>query len=126
MPNNEYAAYEPANPYFDLVRGALGELVGEHFFDIVTDDVIYEVLYDVAGWPRTIRGRADLMTQFKGYCDNIEIESADNLITHTTQRGVAVHYSPARPKIARRAAADVPDPLPRNGGPVKPLPVRFQ
>ena len=48
MPNPKYAAYEPAKPYFDLVRGALGDLVdGEHFFDIVTDDVVYEVLYDV-------------------------------------------------------------------------------
>ena len=62
MPNPKYAAYEAAGPYFDLVRGALGALVdGEHFFDIVTDNVIYEVLYDFPGWPRTIQRRADLM-----------------------------------------------------------------
>ncbi len=36
------------------VRGALGDLVdGEHFFDVVTDDVVYEVLYDFPGWPRS-------------------------------------------------------------------------
>jgi hypothetical protein len=36
MPNPKYAAYNSAVPYFNLVRGALGELVdGEHFFDIV-------------------------------------------------------------------------------------------
>lgn len=53
MPNPEYAAYQPAAPYFDLVRNALGDLVeGEHFFDVLTDDTIYEVLYDVPGWPR--------------------------------------------------------------------------
>ena len=46
MPNPKYAAYEAANPYFELVRGAIGDLVeGEHFFDIVADDVVYEVLY---------------------------------------------------------------------------------
>ena len=39
-----YAAYKAADPYFNLVRRALGDLVdGEHFFDIVTDDTIYEV-----------------------------------------------------------------------------------
>jgi ketosteroid isomerase-like protein len=44
MPDPKYAAYEAANPYFELVRGALGDLVdGEHFFDIVADDVVYEV-----------------------------------------------------------------------------------
>ena len=59
MPNPKYAAYEPADPYFDLVRAALSDLVdGEHFFDIVTDDVVYEVLYDFPGWPRVIQ-RAD-------------------------------------------------------------------
>jgi hypothetical protein len=34
MPKGKYAVYEPADPYFNLVRGALGGLVdGEHFFD---------------------------------------------------------------------------------------------
>ena len=35
-----YAAYQPAAPYFDLVRGALGDLVdGDHFFDVFDDDI---------------------------------------------------------------------------------------
>src|SRR5277367_1822895 len=77
----KYAAYEAAAPYFDLVRGALGDLVdGEHFFDIVTDDVVYEVLYDFPGWPRMIRGCADLMAQFRGYVDNIALQSHYNLL----------------------------------------------
>jgi hypothetical protein len=47
MPKTDYAAYNASEPYFHMVRGALGDLVdGEHFFDIVADDVIYEVLYD--------------------------------------------------------------------------------
>jgi len=88
MPKPKYAAYKGANPYFDLVRGALGDLVqGEHFFDIVADGIIYEVLYDFPGWPRSIRGRADLMAQFRGYVDNIELQSADKLIAHKTDDG---------------------------------------
>ena len=97
MPNPKYAAYEAANPYFELVRGALGDLVdGEHFFDIVADDVVYEVLYDVAGWPRIIQGRADLMAQFRGYCDNIELQSANKLIIHKTDDGRVVVNSLAK------------------------------
>jgi uncharacterized protein len=95
MPDPKYAVYEAANPYFDLVRGALGELVdGEHFFDIVTDDVVYEVLYDFPGWPRMIQGRAELMAQFRGYVDNIELQSADKLITHKADNGrvVVIEY----------------------------------
>ncbi len=91
MSNPKYAAYDAANPYFELVRGALGDLVdGEHFFDIVADGVIYQVLYDFPGWPRTIRGRANLMTQFKGYGDNIKLQSADKLITHKADNGRVV------------------------------------
>src|ERR1700729_2494612 len=88
MPRSPYAAYEAARPYFDLVRGALGDLVdGEHFFDTVTDDVVYEVLYDFRGWPRVIQGRADLMDKFRGYGNNIELQSADKLITHKADNG---------------------------------------
>ena len=36
---------------------ALGDLVdGEHFFDVVIDEIIYKVLCDFPGWPRTTRG----------------------------------------------------------------------
>ena len=88
MPSPNYDAYKAAKPYFDLVRGALGDLVdGEHFFDVVTDDTVYEVLYDVPGWPRIIQGRTDLMAQFTGYCENIELQSADKLIPHKTDDG---------------------------------------
>jgi ketosteroid isomerase-like protein len=88
MPNPKYAAYKASRPYFELVREALGDLVdGEHFFDIVTDDVVYEVLYDFPGWPRVIQGRANLMDKFRGYGDNIELQSADKLITHKADNG---------------------------------------
>ena len=90
MANSKYSAYKPADPYFNLIRRALGNLVdGEHFFDIVTDDTIYEVLYDL-GWPRVIRGRTDLMAAFRGYVDNIALQSANKLIVHTTDDGCVV------------------------------------
>jgi ketosteroid isomerase-like protein len=95
MTNPKYAAYEGASPYFELVRRALGDLVdGEHFFDVVTDDIVYEVLYDFPGWPRIVRGRADLMAMFRGYVDNIGLQSADKLVTHKADNGrvVVIEY----------------------------------
>jgi len=85
MATSKYAAYQAADPYFNLVRRALGDSVdGDHFFDIVSEDIVYEVLYEFPGWPRVIQGRADLMAQFKGYGDNIELQSADQLIARKT------------------------------------------
>jgi ketosteroid isomerase-like protein len=88
----KYAAYEAVRPYFELVRGALGDLVdGEHFFDAVADDIAYEVLYDFPGWPRLILGRAELMARFTGYGANIALQSADNLVVrHADGGGVVV------------------------------------
>lgn len=93
MANPEYAAYEGAAPYFDLVRGALGELVeGGHFFDVVADDIVYEVRYDFPGWPRLIQGRAELMAGFRGYVENIALQSADHLFVHRTDDGAVIEY----------------------------------
>lgn len=95
MPTPKYAAYAPAAPYFDLVRSALGARVdGDHFFDIVADDIVYEVLYEFPGWPRVVRGRTELMNRFRGYVDNIALQSADNLVAHATDDGrtVVIEY----------------------------------
>jgi len=94
MPTSKYAAYKAADPYFNLVRRALNDTVdGDHFFDIVTEDTIYEVLYDL-GWPRVIRGRSELMKAFKGYVEIIRLQSADNLIVHSTDSGrvIVIEY----------------------------------
>lgn len=95
MPKPDYSAYEDAAPYFNLVRGALGDLVeGEHFFDVVTDEVVYEVLYEFPGWPRIVRGRTDLMALFAGYVRAIALTSADRLILHEADGGrvVVIEY----------------------------------
>jgi ketosteroid isomerase-like protein len=91
MSTEKYATYAPVKPYFDLVRGALGDLVdGEHFFDCVSDETFYEVRYDFPGWPRIIKGRAELMESFRGYGKHIELHSVDHLIKHVADNGQVV------------------------------------
>jgi ketosteroid isomerase-like protein len=88
MSDDKYALFEPVRPYFDLVRAALGDLVnGEYFFDCVADNIVYEVLYEFPGWPRIIKGRADLMESFHGYGKHIQIRSADHLIQYAADDG---------------------------------------
>ncbi|AKV04261.1 hypothetical protein AKJ09_10924 [Labilithrix luteola] len=94
MPGQTYAEFESIAPYFDLARGALGDLVdGEHFFDVVDENTIYEVLYDL-GWPRIIRGRTALMAAFRGYAKSIALHAADHLVTHKADDGrvVVIEY----------------------------------
>ena len=88
MNPQRYSEYEASAPYFDLVRTALGDAVdGDHFFDIVSEDIAYEVLYEFPGWPRIIQGRLALMDSFRGYGDVIRLQSADNLTVHKADSG---------------------------------------
>lgn len=83
MTNSRHAAFKPVKPYFDLVRGALGDHVdGEHFFDCAADDIAYEVLYEFPGWPRVIHGKQDLMDSFRAYGKHIVLHAADHLTVH--------------------------------------------
>lgn len=94
MSSERYAAYAGAEPYFDLIRTALGDLVdGDHFFDVLAEDIAYEVRYEL-GWPRVILGRTDLMAAFHGYVGAIRVRSADGLIVNQTDGGrvVIVEY----------------------------------
>jgi len=109
VPTTTYAEYLPAEPYFLLVRRALGDLVdGEHFFDTVTEDTVYEVLYDLGGWPRIIRGRAALMAAFKGYVKGIALRAADHLLIHATEGGqvVVIEYEVHGTMLKTGAAYD--------------------
>jgi uncharacterized protein len=89
-----YSEFEGARPYFELVRGALGGLVdGDHFFDVVAENVVYEVRYEL-GWPRMIEGREDLMKDLRSYCRGVKLEAAGNLTTHKMDggSGVVIEY----------------------------------
>jgi uncharacterized protein len=106
---SKYAVYQNAAPYFSLVRDALGALVdGKHFFDIVADDIVYEVLYNIPGWPRVIKGRTDLMAAFRRYVDNIALRSANQLILHNTDDGrvVVIEYEVHGTVVANGAKYD--------------------
>jgi ketosteroid isomerase-like protein len=95
MPKTEYAAFEALNPFFDVVQKGLRGLVdGEHYFDTIAEDALFEFRYHFPGWPLTIRGRADLMALYSGYGNSIKLRSGDALVVHRSQdrRVVILEY----------------------------------
>jgi ketosteroid isomerase-like protein len=83
MAKSKYADFAALKPYTDLIRKGLGDLVdGEQFFDTIAKDALFEFLYDFPGWPRKIRGRANLMEAYSGYGDSIKLRKADRLVVH--------------------------------------------
>jgi ketosteroid isomerase-like protein len=95
MPDTKYAIYEALDPFFEIIQQGLTGLVdGEHYFDTIADDALFEFRYRFPGWPPTIRGRIDLMALFSGYGANIRLHSADALVVHHAQdrRVVILEY----------------------------------
>jgi ketosteroid isomerase-like protein len=86
MPNAEYAIFEALNPFFEIILKGLSGLVdGEHYFDTIADEAIFESRYDFPGWPRMIQGRENLMAHFSGYGKTIKLHAADSLVVHHSQ-----------------------------------------
>jgi ketosteroid isomerase-like protein len=83
MARTKYAAFQALDPFFEIIQQGLAGLVdGEHFFDAVADDAVFEFLYEFPGLPRRLRGRAAYMDQFSGYGDVIKLHSSDGLVAH--------------------------------------------
>jgi uncharacterized protein len=95
MTNPKYAACKALDPFFEIVQQALAGLVdGDHYFDTIADDAVFEFRYDFPGWPRTVTGRDALIDLYSGYGDNIVLNGADALVVHRGQdpRVMVIEY----------------------------------
>ena len=91
MPKAEYELFEALNPFFEVVMLGLRGLVdGDHYFDTIAEDALFEFRYHFPGWPQTIRGRADLIASYSGYGKTIKLHSADALLVHRSQSSSVV------------------------------------
>src|SRR5579871_6788664 len=80
---NHPAFNKNAEPFFSIImEGLKGEVDGEHFWDAVAENAVFEFLYHIPGFTNKIEGRAAYMDWFAGYT-NI-LHSADSLRVHQT------------------------------------------
>jgi|SRR5579871_5085380 len=91
MPKGDDTAFRALDPFFELVMKGLSQFVdGEHYFDTLADDVLFEFLYEFPGWPRVMRGRDNLMALYSGYGRNIHHNRGDSLFVHPSDNGRVV------------------------------------
>src|SRR6202790_5578624 len=79
-----------AEPFFSIIMDGLkGEVDGEHFWDAVAENAIFEFLYNIPGFTNRIEGRDAYMDWFGDY--SIVLRSANNLHVHkSTQPNVII------------------------------------
>jgi len=106
MTNPKYQALAALDPFFDIVQQGLAGLVdGDHYFETIADNAVFEFRYIFPGWPRKLNGREALMALYAGYGNNIVRHGADALVVHRSQdpRVVILEYD-VHGKIIRTGA----------------------
>jgi ketosteroid isomerase-like protein len=91
MVNRNHPAFKKeAEPFYSIImKGLKGEIDGEHFWDAVAEDAVFEFLYHFPGFPNKIDGRKKYMEWFGVY--SMELKSADSLVVHkSTVPGVII------------------------------------
>lgn len=71
------------SPFFRIIKEGLDGLVdGEDYYDLLAEDVVFEYVITVPGYPRRIEGRQGIVDLYNDYGDYVKLHSADNLRVH--------------------------------------------
>jgi uncharacterized protein len=92
MGEPDYAAFAALDPFFDVVsRGLAGLVDGDHYFDTIAPDAVFEFRYRFQGWPEKVVGREALMALYAGYGDRMVLHGSGGLVVnHSQTPGVVV------------------------------------
>jgi len=75
--------FQALEPFFRVIEDGLAGLVdGGHFFDLLADDVVFEFIVTVPGYPRRIAGRDNLIGLYRGYHNAFFLDRCFDLRTH--------------------------------------------
>ncbi len=67
-------------PFFHVIQEGLEGLAhGEDYFDMLADDVVFEFVISVPGYPKRVEGRQRIVDLYTDYDNFIRVHSADNL-----------------------------------------------
>ncbi len=77
---DETSNFGARGPFFGVIREGLAGLVdGEDYFDLLAEDVIFEYVISVPGYPQRVDGRQGIIDLYSNYDDYMTVHTADNL-----------------------------------------------
>jgi uncharacterized protein len=75
--------FRALDPFFRVIERDLAEFVdGEHFFDMLADDVVFDFIITVPDYPRRIVGRDNLVELYRGYGSVFFLDRCYDLRVH--------------------------------------------
>ena len=67
---NDSSNFGADGPFFRIIReGLKGLAKGDDYFDLLADDVIFEYVISVPGYPKRVQGRQSIIDLYNGYDD---------------------------------------------------------
>ena len=99
--------FQALDPFFRIIeRGVAGLVDGEHFFDLLAEDVVFEYIITVPGYPRRVVGRHAVAELYRPYGATIVLDRCYYLAIHHDQlTGVVVLEYASQGRVAPTGGA---------------------
>jgi uncharacterized protein len=99
--------FKALDPFFLIIaKGLEGFADGEHFFDLLAEDVIFDYIITVPDYPRHVEGRTAVAELYRPYGNVIVLDRCFDLaVHHDTQTGVVVLEYASEGRVVSTGAA---------------------
>jgi ketosteroid isomerase-like protein len=104
---NDLDDFKALKPFFRIIEQGLDGLVdGGHFFDLLTDDVVFDYIITVPNYPRHVVGRAAVAELYRPYGETFVLDRCFDLAVHRDREtGVVVLEYASEGRAVRTGAA---------------------
>jgi ketosteroid isomerase-like protein len=99
--------FQALDPFFRIIEEGMAGLVdGEHFFDTLADDAVFEYIITVPGYPRRVEGRDAVAELYRPYGTTFSLDRCYDLAVHHDEKtGVVVLEYSSQGHVVRTGAA---------------------
>src|SRR3984957_14047569 len=82
----DFEDFRALDPFFRIIEEGLNGLVdGDHFFDLLAEDVDFEFIITVPDYPRHVVGRDNLIELYRGYGSTFSLDRCFDLRVHRSE-----------------------------------------
>ncbi|HEV3282092.1 MAG TPA: nuclear transport factor 2 family protein [Acidimicrobiales bacterium] len=75
--------FRALGPFFRIIeQGLQGLADGDHFFELLADDVVFDFVITVPNYPRRVVGRDNLIELYRDYGSTFFLDRCDDLRIH--------------------------------------------
>jgi ketosteroid isomerase-like protein len=75
--------FRALDPFFRIIeQGLQGLADGDHFFELLADDVVFDFVITVPDYPRHVVGRDNLIELYRGYGSTFFLDRCHDLRVH--------------------------------------------